>query len=118
MGIGHRSLRGRLIAEGTCIILELEVRGVVRTEDEDGNIMVLLTRAGVPFDLDAAISCEWRPSDVWYPHRTSTKRIVRCSGEARTGADGMPMPRLVPGVTSPERSRRRRWQETAERIPS
>lgn len=37
-----------------------------RTPDEDGGILVLLTRAS-PLDLDvhASISCEWRPGDVW-----------------------------------------------------
>jgi len=39
--------------------------GVLRTEDEDGNIMVLPTPASGPLDLDAAISCDWRPGDVW-----------------------------------------------------
>jgi aminoglycoside 2'-N-acetyltransferase I len=39
--------------------------GVLRTEDEDGNIMVLPTPASGPLDVDAAISCEWRPGDVW-----------------------------------------------------
>ena len=35
------------------------------TPDEDGYIMVLLTRASATVDLAAAISCEWRPGDVW-----------------------------------------------------
>lgn len=40
--------------------------GDVRTPDEDGGILVLLTRS-TPSDLDvtAPISCEWRPGDVW-----------------------------------------------------
>ena len=37
----------------------------VRTPDEDGGIMVLLTPATRDLDLDAPISCEWRPGDVW-----------------------------------------------------
>ena len=39
--------------------------GIVRTEDEDGNIMVLPTPVSGPLDLEAPISCEWRPGDVW-----------------------------------------------------
>jgi aminoglycoside 2'-N-acetyltransferase I len=39
--------------------------GVVRTQDEDGNIMVLETPASGSLDVDAAISCEWRPGEVW-----------------------------------------------------
>ena len=39
--------------------------GERRTPDEDGGIMVLLTRTTPPIDLDAPISCEWRPGDVW-----------------------------------------------------
>jgi len=39
--------------------------GVIRTEDEDGNIMVLPTPVSGPLDLEAPISCEWRPGDVW-----------------------------------------------------
>ena len=39
--------------------------GERRTPDEDGGIMVLLTRATLPIDLGAPISCEWRPGDVW-----------------------------------------------------
>jgi aminoglycoside 2'-N-acetyltransferase I len=40
--------------------------GEVRTPDEDGFVMVLRT-PGTPedLDLDAPISCEWRPGDVW-----------------------------------------------------
>jgi aminoglycoside 2'-N-acetyltransferase I len=38
---------------------------VLRTEDEDGNIMVLPTPASGPLDPEASISCEWRPGDVW-----------------------------------------------------
>jgi len=36
-----------------------------RTPDEDGYILVLLTPATPPLDLTAAISCDWRPGDVW-----------------------------------------------------
>jgi aminoglycoside 2'-N-acetyltransferase I len=37
----------------------------MRTPDDDGYIMVLLTRMSPPLDLDATISCEWRSGDVW-----------------------------------------------------
>ena len=39
--------------------------GVRRTPDEDGYILVLLTPASPRLDLGAAISCDWRPGDVW-----------------------------------------------------
>jgi aminoglycoside 2'-N-acetyltransferase I len=39
--------------------------GERRTPDEDGFIMVLRTPTSPPIDVDAAISCEWRPGDVW-----------------------------------------------------
>jgi aminoglycoside 2'-N-acetyltransferase I len=39
--------------------------GLERTPDEDGYILVLETPASPPLDLDAPISCEWRPGDVW-----------------------------------------------------
>jgi aminoglycoside 2'-N-acetyltransferase I len=35
------------------------------TPEDDGYIMVLATPTSPPLDLDAAISCEWRPGDVW-----------------------------------------------------
>jgi aminoglycoside 2'-N-acetyltransferase I len=35
------------------------------TPEEDGYIMVLRTPLTPPLDLDAPISCEWRPGDVW-----------------------------------------------------
>ena len=35
------------------------------TPDEDGYILVLATPTSPPLDLDAPISCEWRPGDVW-----------------------------------------------------
>jgi aminoglycoside 2'-N-acetyltransferase I len=38
--------------------------GPVRTEEDDGWIMVLRT-ADSPLDLDAPISCDWRTGDVW-----------------------------------------------------
>ena len=39
--------------------------GQRRTLDEDGGIMVLLTPTTPAIELDAPISCEWRPGDVW-----------------------------------------------------
>jgi aminoglycoside 2'-N-acetyltransferase I len=39
--------------------------GPRRTPEEDGYIMVLRTPSSPPHDLTAAISCEWRPGDVW-----------------------------------------------------
>lgn len=35
------------------------------TPGEDGYIMVLRTPSTPPLDLDAPISCDWRPGDVW-----------------------------------------------------
>ncbi len=40
-------------------------RGPLRTPDDDGYILVLPTPSSPTFDLDAPISCEWRPGDVW-----------------------------------------------------
>ena len=40
--------------------------GVGLTPDEDGFIMVLRTSATPPdLDLDALLTCDWRPGDVW-----------------------------------------------------
>ena len=40
--------------------------GLVRTDEEDGGILVLPTpRTPFALDLAAAISCEWRSGDVW-----------------------------------------------------
>lgn len=39
--------------------------GLVRTEDDDGNVMVHLTPTSPELDLSAPISCEWRTGDVW-----------------------------------------------------
>lgn len=35
------------------------------TPDDDGYLMVLATPTSPELDLDAPISCEWRPGDVW-----------------------------------------------------
>jgi aminoglycoside 2'-N-acetyltransferase I len=40
--------------------------GQRRTPDEDGDILVLPTPTSpTPLDLDAPLSCDWRPGDVW-----------------------------------------------------
>ena len=39
--------------------------GPVPTPDDDGYILVLPTPTSPPLDLDAPISCDWRPGDVW-----------------------------------------------------
>ena len=39
--------------------------GEQATPDDDGFIMVLATASSPALDLDAPISCEWRPGDVW-----------------------------------------------------
>ena len=39
--------------------------GPRRTPDEDGFILVLPTPTSPPLDLDAPLSCDWRPGDVW-----------------------------------------------------
>ena len=39
--------------------------GTHRTPEEDGDILVLDTPSSPPLDRTAAISCEWRPGDVW-----------------------------------------------------
>jgi len=36
-----------------------------RTPDEEGYILVLLTPSTPAIDLTTAISCDWRPGDVW-----------------------------------------------------
>jgi aminoglycoside 2'-N-acetyltransferase I len=39
--------------------------GPRRTPDDDGYLLVLATPSSPTLDLDAPISCEWRPGDVW-----------------------------------------------------
>jgi aminoglycoside 2'-N-acetyltransferase I len=39
--------------------------GLLRTAEEDGQVMVRLTPASPELDLSAPISCDWRPGDVW-----------------------------------------------------
>jgi aminoglycoside 2'-N-acetyltransferase I len=40
-------------------------RGLERTPEEDGGVLVLPTPTSPAIDLDAPISCDWRPGDVW-----------------------------------------------------
>lgn len=39
--------------------------GLIRTPEEDGNVLVRLTPRSPELDLSAPISCDWRPGDVW-----------------------------------------------------
>jgi aminoglycoside 2'-N-acetyltransferase I len=39
--------------------------GLVRTAEEDGNVLVRLTPSSPELDRSASISCEWRPGDAW-----------------------------------------------------
>ena len=40
--------------------------GDIRTAEDDGGILVLETpTTPLPLDLDAPITCDWRPGDVW-----------------------------------------------------
>ena len=39
--------------------------GTRQTPEDDGFIMVLPTPTSPPIDLDAPITCDWRPGDVW-----------------------------------------------------
>ena len=37
--------------------------GTLRTPEDDGGVLVL--PAAAPLDLDAPLTCDWRPGDVW-----------------------------------------------------
>jgi aminoglycoside 2'-N-acetyltransferase I len=39
--------------------------GPVRTEEDEGYVMVLRTPTSPPLGLDEPLSCNWRPGDVW-----------------------------------------------------
>jgi aminoglycoside 2'-N-acetyltransferase I len=39
--------------------------GLIRTSEEDGQVLVRLTPTTPDLDLSAPISCDWRPGDVW-----------------------------------------------------
>jgi aminoglycoside 2'-N-acetyltransferase I len=55
--------QGWLIWTGPSFVRTRE--GPRRTPEEDGYIMVLPTPASPPIDRAVAISCDWRPGDVW-----------------------------------------------------
>jgi aminoglycoside 2'-N-acetyltransferase I len=55
-GRGWRPWRGEARA--------LTPGGIRRTADEEGAIYVLVN-AGMPLDLDAPLTCDWRDGDVW-----------------------------------------------------
>jgi aminoglycoside 2'-N-acetyltransferase I len=38
---------------------------LVRTAEDDGNVMVRMTPGSLDLNLSARISCEWRSGDVW-----------------------------------------------------
>jgi aminoglycoside 2'-N-acetyltransferase I len=40
-------------------------RGLVRTPEEDGHVLVRQTPTSPHLDLSAPISCDWRSGDVW-----------------------------------------------------
>jgi aminoglycoside 2'-N-acetyltransferase I len=40
-------------------------RGTIGTPEEDGLVMIRRTPTTPHLDLDASISCDWRPGDVW-----------------------------------------------------
>jgi aminoglycoside 2'-N-acetyltransferase I len=66
LGTGSQSFYERLgweIWRGSSFVRT--EHGDERTADEDGYILVLRTPSTPELDLDAAISCEWRPGDVW-----------------------------------------------------
>jgi aminoglycoside 2'-N-acetyltransferase I len=39
--------------------------GLVRTPEEDGNVLVRLTPTSPQLDLSSPISCDWRAGEVW-----------------------------------------------------
>ena len=66
LGTGRQSFYGRLgwrIWAGPSAVRTPD--GERPTPDDDGYIMVLETPTSPPLDLDAQISCEERPGDVW-----------------------------------------------------
>jgi len=54
---------GWLVWEGPTFVRTAS--GLVRTPEEDGNVLVRLTPTSPELDLKAPISCDWRPGDVW-----------------------------------------------------
>jgi aminoglycoside 2'-N-acetyltransferase I len=63
---GSQAFYGRLgwtIWKGPTFVRTDE--GLVRTAEDDGNVMVRLTPTSPKLDLTASITCEWRSGDVW-----------------------------------------------------
>jgi aminoglycoside 2'-N-acetyltransferase I len=61
--VGFYERLGWVVWEGpTFVTMEA---GLVRTAEEDGNVLVRLTPTSPELDLSAPISCEWRPGDAW-----------------------------------------------------
>ena len=66
LGTGSQSFYERLgwqVWQGPTFVRAPD--GLRPTPDEDGYVMVLLTPSSPRFDRGAAISCDWRPGDVW-----------------------------------------------------
>ena len=66
LGTGRQSFYGRLgwqVWAGPTSVRTAD--GDQPTPDEDGSVMVLTTPTSPPLDLVGAISCDWRPGDVW-----------------------------------------------------
>ena len=55
--LGWTSWRGATLVAGP--------RGLERTPDDDGDIMILTTPRTPALDLDQPIVAEWRKGDVW-----------------------------------------------------
>jgi aminoglycoside 2'-N-acetyltransferase I len=55
--LGWRTWRGQTFVRAP--------EGLRRTAEDDGYILVLETPSSPVLDLTAAITCEWRPGDVW-----------------------------------------------------
>jgi hypothetical protein len=54
-----------VIAETDACVVAHASAELVRTAEEDGNVLVRLTPTSPELDLSAPISCDWRPGDVW-----------------------------------------------------
>ena len=39
--------------------------GLMRTEGDDGGVLVLRTRTSPDLDLTGPLACDWRSGDVW-----------------------------------------------------
>ena len=55
--LGWERWRGPTLVDGP--------RGLERTPDDDGSIMILRTARSPHLDLDGEIVCDWRPGDAW-----------------------------------------------------